>query len=258
MRIVSLTATATEDLFAIGAGSQVIAVDDQSDYPAGAPVTKLDGYTPNTEAVARYRPDLVVVSSTANDLITAMGLLHIPVLLDPPVANLAGAYAEIEQLGEATGHVEGVRALVGRMRAQIASIVASTPRPARPLTVYEELSPDYYSAVSRTFIGEVFTMLGLRDIADRANPTHIGYPQLSGEYIISADPDLIVLADTKCCHQSAATVKARPGWDTIAAVRDGGVVAVSDDIASRWGPRIVDFIRVIADRVKALTVARRR
>jgi iron complex transport system substrate-binding protein len=234
----------------------VIAVDDQSNYPAAAPRTKLDGYTPNAEAVAGYRPDLVVVSSAANHVLAALGALHIPVLLDTPATTLAGAYAQIRQLGAATGHVRAAEALVARMRAQITSIVASTPRPATPLTVYEELSPDYYSAVSSTFIGQVYTMLGLRDIADEANPTHIGYPQLSGEYIISANPALIVLADTKCCHQSAATTKARPGWSTISAVEDGGVVAVNDDIASRWGPRIVDFIRIVAERAKALARAK--
>ena len=76
------------------------------------------------------------------------------------------------------------------------------------------------------------------------------YPQLSAEYVIKSDPDLIVLADTKCCQQSAQTVAARPGWDAIAAVRNGQVIPMDDDVASRWGPRIVDFIRIIAEHVR--------
>src|SRR5437868_1028071 len=82
-RIVSLSPTATEMLFAIGAGPQVVAVDDQSNYPAQAPVTKLSGYTPNAEAIASYKPDLVVVSGNPSGLVTALGKLHIPTLLQP-------------------------------------------------------------------------------------------------------------------------------------------------------------------------------
>jgi iron complex transport system substrate-binding protein len=255
VRIVSLSPTATEDLFAIGAGKQVVAVDDQSNYPARAPRTKLSGYTPNPEAVAGYKPDLVVASFDANGLLRALKRLRIPVLLEPAAANLAGAYAQLRQLGLATGHRRGAAALVRRMRARIAKAVRSVPKPAKPLSVYHELSPDYYSATSKTFIGQAYRLFGLRDIADAADKTGSKYPQLSGEYIIAQSPDLIVLADIKCCHQTPATVAARPGWGQISAVKHGNVVGVSDDIASRWGPRIVNFIRLIAVKVKAAEAA---
>jgi iron complex transport system substrate-binding protein len=251
-RIVSLSPTATEDLFAIGAGSQVVAVDDQSNYPANAPRTKLSGYTPNVEAIAAYKPDLVVVSANPSGLVSALAKLHIRAVMAPPAANLAGAYAQLVQLGRATGHEDRARAVVQKLRQRVAQIVASVPREAKGLSFYEELSPDYYSATSKTFTGQVLTLLGLKDIADTADKSGSGYPKLSAEYIVAADPDLIVLADTKCCAQSAAKVKARPGWSSIGALSNGGVVAVSDDIASRWGPRIVDFIRAVAERAKAV------
>jgi iron complex transport system substrate-binding protein len=250
-RIVSLSPTATEDLFAIGAGRQVVAVDDQSNYPASAPKTKLSGYTPNAEAIAAYRPDLVVVSFDANHVVEALGKLKIPVLVEPTAATLADAYGQILALGRATGHSAGATAVVAGMKHKIAAIVAATPRPSPPLTVYHELEPDLYSVTSKTFIGRIYTMLGLKDIADAADKTGSGYPKLSNEYVIAADPKLIVLADTICCGQTPAKIAARPGWKTIAAVSDGGVVPVSDDIASRWGPRIVDFVRQIATKVKA-------
>src|SRR5437773_5342519 len=157
VRIVSLSPTATEDLFAIDAGQQVIAVDDQSNYPAKAPHTKLSGYKPNAEAVAGYKPDLVVASSGANGLLAALHKFKIPVLLDPPAPTLAQAYAQIGQLGRATGHATGSRRLVRRMRTQIATLVKATPR-GRALSVYHELSPDYYSATSKTFIGRVYSL----------------------------------------------------------------------------------------------------
>ncbi len=250
-RIVSLSPTATEDLFAIGAGKQVVAVDDQSNYPANAPRTKLSGYTPNAEAIAGYKPDLVVVSFDGNHVVEALGKLKIPVLVEPTAATLADAYGQITALGKATGHRAKAAAVVAGMKRKIATIVASVPRSKPPLTVYHELEPDLYSVTSKTFLGRIYTMLGLKNIADAADKTGSGYPKLSNEYIIAADPKLIVLADTICCGQTTAKVAARPGWKTIAAVSDGGVVPVSDDIASRWGPRIVDFVQAIANKVKA-------
>lgn len=255
VRIVSLSPTATEDLFAIGAGKQVVAVDDQSNYPARAPKTKLSSYTPNPEAVAGFRPDLVVAASDANGLVRALTSLRIPVLLDPAAKNLAGAYAQINQLGRATGHRRAAAALVQHMRVQIAKAVRAVRKPARHLSVYHELSRDYFSATSKTFIGQVYRLFGLRDIADPADKTGDGYPQLSGEYIVAESPDLIVLADTICCHQTPATVAARPGWNQISAVKHGNVVGVSDDIASRWGPRIVGFMRIVAAKLKAAEAA---
>jgi iron complex transport system substrate-binding protein len=250
-RIVSLSPTATEDLFAIGAGKQVVAVDNQSNYPPNAPMTKLSGYTPNAEAIAGYNPDLVVISEDANGLVQALGKLKIPVLLDPPAVGLAGAYSQIAKLGKLTGHGSGATAVISRMKREIAAQVASIPK-GHSLSFYEELSPDYYSSTSTTFAGQLLKLLGLKDIADAAKGSGSGYPKLSGEYIVGADPDLIVLADTKCCGQTAATVKARAGWSSIKAVSSGAIVPVSDDIASRWGPRVVAFLKAVAAKVRNL------
>jgi iron complex transport system substrate-binding protein len=250
-RIISLSATATEDLYAVGAGKQVVAVDTYSTYPANAPRTSLSGFQPNIEAIAGYRPNLVVVADDTDNLSSQLGKLGIPVLVEPPAANLDGVYAEIEQIGEATGHAADARHAITQLRQQIEGILKSVPKSNRTLTVYHELDQTYYSATSHTFIGQIYQLLGLRDIADAA-PGSNPYPQLSSEFIISSNPDLIVLADTVCCHQSLATVRARPGWSVIAAVRTGAVVPVRDDIASEWGPRIVLFIQAVVNELKAL------
>jgi iron complex transport system substrate-binding protein len=137
------------------------------------------------------------------------------------------------------------------MQAKLTALIRSVPKKARHLRVFHELSPDYYSATSSTFIGRIYRLFGFKNIADPADSTNSGYPKLSAEYIVSADPQIVVLADSVCCGQTAATVAARPGWQGVAAVRRHRVVTVDDSIASRWGPRIVDFARVVA------TVARR-
>jgi iron complex transport system substrate-binding protein len=250
-RIVSLSATGTEDLYAVGAGKQVVAVDSYSTYPAQAPQTSLSGFTPNIEAIAGYRPDLVLVADDTANLVSQLGKLQIPVLVEPPAADLNGVYAEITQIAQATGHSGQAAPVVSGIQKQVQTIVRSVPPPARPLKVYHELDQTYYSATSKTFIGQMYTLLGLQNIADRA-PGSSEYPQLSAEYIISSDPDLIVLADTVCCKQSLATVQARPGWNAIRAVRTGSVVPVKDEIASQWGPRIVLFLQAVADALKAL------
>lgn len=247
-RIVSLSPTATESLFAIGAGAQVIAVDDQSDYPKRAPRTSLSGYTPNVEAIAGYRPDLVVLSGDANGVVDGLRKLNIRVLLQPAASTLAGAYAQIKQLGDVTGHKRKAAALVGRMKKAIAQSVKAVPK--RKLSVYHELDPTYYSATSKTFIGRIYKLFGLRNIADAADSSGSGYPQLSGEYILSSNPGLIVLADTRCCGQSAATVAARPGWGGLSAVRNHRVVGIDDSVASRWGPRIVEFVRAVGKALR--------
>lgn len=250
-RIISLSPSATEDLFAVGAGKQVVAVDSYSTYPKSAPTTKLSGFTPNIEAIAKYRPDLVVISNDMNHIVAQLGKLHVPVLVEPAASNLNDVYSEIRQIAGATGHPAGATHVVATMQRQVKAIVASVPKPAKPLSVYHELDQTYYSATSHTFIGQMYTLLGIQDIADKANATS-DYPQLSAEYIIASNPDLIVLADTVCCGQTRATVSARPGWDTIAAVKRGEIVPVNDSIASEWGPRVISFLRAVASAVKTL------
>lgn len=250
-RIVSLSATGTEDLYSIGAGGQVVAVDSYSTYPPNAPRTQLSEASPNIEAIARHRPDLVVVAEDADRVVSQLKKLGISVLLEPPASSLPAAYGEITQLGRATGHAVAARATVSQMRRQLDAIVRSMPRLSRPLKIYHELESTYYSATSDTFVGQIYAMLGLKNIADAAHRSG-PYPQLSAEYIIASDPDLVVLADTVCCKQSAATVAARPGWADIAAIRNGAVVPVQDMIASQWGPRIVQFARTVAAAVRRL------
>jgi iron complex transport system substrate-binding protein len=246
VRIISLSPTATETLFAIGAGRQVLAVDDQSDYPKNAPRTTLSGFTPNVEAIANYRPDLVVVSYDNKGLVSALRRLEITVIHHDAAKSFEGAYQQIRQLGLATGHETAAIRLIRGMKAKIRQIVEATKSKASRLSVYHELTPDFYSATSNTFVGKVYAALGLRNIADAADASGTGYPQLSAEYIVSASPDLIVLADSICCGQKPSTVAARPGWDRINAVRTGSIVRIHDSIASRWGPRLVSFFRAMS------------
>jgi iron complex transport system substrate-binding protein len=247
-RIVSLSPTATEMLFAVEADEQVTAVDDNSNYPPEAPKSELSGFQPNAESIAAKNPDLVVLSNDTNKIVDQLTQLKIPVYEASAATTLDDTYRQITELGTLTGHPDEAARLVQRMRADVATVVSSVPERSGQLTYYYELGQDLYSVTSKTFVGSLFTMVGLTNIADAAdaNGASGGYPQLSEEYIVNADPDMVFLADTKCCGQSAETVKARGGWAGITAVKKSQVVALDDDIASRWGPRVVDLLRTIA------------
>ncbi|ALG12783.1 ABC transporter substrate-binding protein [Kibdelosporangium phytohabitans] len=249
VRIVSLSPTATEVLYAIGAGKQVVAVDDQSNFPAEAPRTQLSGFKPNVEAITKQNPDLVVVAADANDVVGGLTAVKVPVLLLPTAKTLDEAYAQWTLLGRATGRVQQADDVVRTARDEIKKTVDATPR--KPLKYYHELGPDLYSATSATFIGRVYGQFGLVNVADPADtPATGGYPQLGQQALFQANPDLIFLSDTKCCAQTAETVRARPQWQTLTAVQKNNIVALDDDIASRWGPRIIDLVKQVADAVK--------
>jgi iron complex transport system substrate-binding protein len=245
-RIVSLVPSATEMLFAIGAGPQVVAVDEDSNYPPAAPKTSLSGFDLDAAPIAARRPDLVVISGDATAAVEGLLELRVPVLLIPRAASLDDSYRQIGQLGTLTGHQAEAEALHQQMAAEIAQVVRTVPARPRRLTYYYELDPTLYTVTSRTFVGSIFKMLGLTSVAERAGIKGGGYPQLSPLGLIRSNPDTIFLADANCCGQSASTVAARQGWGTISAVRTGRIYPLDDDIAATWGPRAVDLARAVA------------
>jgi cobalamin transport system substrate-binding protein len=255
-RIVSLDPTSTEDLYAVGAGPQVVAVDQDSDYPAGVPKTSLSGLTPNVEAIAKYNPSLVVASQNSGGLVSGMTKLGIPVLIEPAVATLDAAYAQIQQVGEATGHAARAATVVTGMKQQIAADVTKAGTAHKGATYYWELSASpYYSATSSTFIGQVVGLFGLKNIADAVSkPADGGYPQLSQEYIVTAKPQIIFLADNEAADgdQTPAVVARRPGWSGLPAVQNHEIIGLNDDIASRWGPRLPQLVAEIAAAIEQL------
>ena len=249
--VVSLSPTATEMLFAIGAGPQVVAVDDQSNYPEEAPSTELSGFTPNLEAILSYQPDLVILASEPAGAPVSTGLAEtgVPALVLDGAQSLEDVYRQIDVVGEATGNLEAAQSLNEELRREIESILGEAGPAGEGLTYYHELDPSFFTVTSSTFIGQVYALLGMENIADPADPEGTGYPQLSAEYIVAQDPDMVFLADADF-GESAESLAARPGWEGMSALESGAVVELDADIASRWGPRIVDFLRTVADAVQ--------
>ncbi len=251
--IISLSPTATEMLYAIGAGDQVLAVDDFSNFPpeAAEKMNGLDGFQPNVEAIAGLAPDLVITDGTNPDFLGQLDQVEIAHWEGPAAATFDDVYSQIEQLGAVTGHMGEAAELVAQMQTDIAAAIADLPALDAPLTYYHELDSTYFSVSSATFIGAVYAEMGLVNIVDRAGEDLGAYPQLTAEFIIESDPDLIFLACTKYCNETAESVAARPGWSELTAVRSAGVIEMDDDIASRWGPRIVEYLQIAGDAVRA-------
>mgnify|MGYP000663282520 FL=1 len=255
LRIISLSPTATEMLYAVGAGAQVVAVDEYSNYPeeAAALGTMLSGFEPNIEAISGFMPDLVIASYDPGTLVEQLGALNIPVFIANAATSIDNVYEQIEQIGLLTGHADAALQLAAQMQTEIEAAIAGVVPPVEPISYFYELDNTLYSVTSNTFVGQIFNLFGLRNIADNVESGN-DYPQLSAEVVVSSDPDLIFLADTKCCNETAATVAARDGWGGLKAVTNNHIVELDDDVASRWGPRIVELVVAIRDAV-AMVVA---
>ena len=249
-RIVSLSATATEMLYAIGAEEQIVAVDNYSNYPEAAAAfePKIDAFEPSVEAISELDPSVVLITYDPGNLQEQLEGLGIDVWFGAAATTLDDTYKQIEEWGDLTGKSEEAAALVDSIKTGIDEAVASVEAPAEGISYFYELDTNYYSVTSNTFVGQLFSLFGAKNIADTAESGN-DYPQLSQEFIVSANPQMIFLADTKFEKQSAETVAARPGWGVLDAVKNNQIIGLDDDIASRWGPRVVELVGVIADAI---------
>ena len=241
--IASLSPAATEILFAIGAGDQVAAVEMFSNYPPEATtLPQLDAYEPSVEAIAGAQPDLVLVYFDPGNLVDGLERAGLTVIFLEPPNSVEGVLEQIQLLGKATGHPQEADELVATMQQGIAAIQERLADVEQGPRVFHELDNQLFTVAPSSFVGDLYTILKAQNIAAG---TDQAYPQLSQEAIIEADPEVIVLADM-AAGESVETVKARPGWGSISAVRDSRIYSVDPDIVSRPGPRLVDALDTLA------------
>ncbi|USQ76026.1 ABC transporter substrate-binding protein [Ornithinimicrobium cryptoxanthini] len=250
-RIISLSPSATEILFAIGAGDQVIAADEFSNYPPNAPTTELSGYEPNVEAIVGYEPDLVVLANDINEIEASLTALDIPVIINTAPLDVDSGYDGMAALGLATGHADEAAAAVSGMRAAMEDALSAAPQDAQ-IRVYHELDETFFSASSHSYIGSVYAAMGVVNIADEADTDQTGYPQLTEEAIVTADPQLILIQSQAA--YTAEDVAARPGWSQVSAVKNGNIIVVDSDISSRWGPRLPQLVDLVVGALSDIAV----
>jgi iron complex transport system substrate-binding protein len=242
-RIVSLSAHATEIFCAVGAEWQLVAVEQYANCPLDSSTKPaLDGFQPNLEAIAGYRPDLVYIASNTGDVVQGLRRLTIPVLYLELPASVEEVLAHIRLLGTAAGHAGEAEALTGAMKSRMDILAREVSATDRGPRVFHELDNEYFTVAPDSFIGDFYTFLKAQNIAAGAAGA---YPQLSAEVIIQRNPDVIVLAD-EVAGVTPASVRSRPGWDAIDAVKNNRICVIDPDIVSRPGPRIVDALEALA------------
>ena len=212
-------------------------------------MTSLSGYTPNIESIAEYEPDLVVASYDPGDLVVGLEALEVTTLLQPAASSMEGTYVQINELGVLTGRQSEASELIESIKSDLDEI--GSKKVGEGLTYYHEIDNTFYSPTSKTFLGKLYSLLGLSNIADPAIEGGFGWPQLSAEFIIDADPDLIFLGSANW-GESAETVAARPGWGSMTAVEKGQVILVDTDTSGRWGPRVVDFLKSVRSAIEKI------
>ncbi len=242
-RIVSLSAHATEIICAIGAGDQLVAVERFANCPLGSPEKpEVDAFQPNLEAIAGFEPDLVYVFSNTDNIVDALRQIGTPVLYRMLPTSLEGVLEEILFFGRLTGREAEAQELVQSMRQRMDAVRERVAGVERGPRIFHELDPTYFTAAPSSFVGDFYNLLKAENIAAGAVDE---YPQLSAEVIIERDPEVIILAD-EAAGVTADSVKERPGWDQISAVKSGRICVIDPDIVSRPGPRIVEALEALA------------
>jgi iron complex transport system substrate-binding protein len=242
-RIASLSPAATEVLFAIGAGDQVAAVDKFSDYPPEAKTRQqLDAFEPSVEAIAGAQPDLVFVFYDPGNLVDGLARAGLTVFFLETPTSVEGVLEQIRLLGQATGHPQEADELVATMQQAIGDIQEQVADVEQGPRLFHEVDNQLYTVAPASFVGSLYTILKAQNIAAG---TDQAFPQLSQEAIIEADPEVIILGDA-AGGETAETVKARPGWGSISAVKNSRIYVIDPDIVSRPGPRLVDALGTLA------------
>lgn len=243
-KVVSVSPSSTEIIFALGAGDRVVAVDDFSDHPAEAKaLPKVGGFRTSTEKVVQHQPDLVLaITGTLPAELEAQRLNVI--VFDPK--DFDGVYRNIDVLGKVLDREAGAGDLIRRMRDRIAAVVErAKTASAKPRVLHELDATDptkIFVAGPGNFVDAMIAAAGGTNVAASARSQ---YPQFSSEEIIRANPEIIVLADANFGATPQA-VAARPGWSAIDAVKTGKLYPIDPDIVSRTGPRLADGVETYA------------
>ena len=246
-RIISLSPSITEILFVIGSGNKVIAVDNLSNYPNEAPITDISAYDPNVEAISLLNPDLVILSYNIKNLKAALKKIGIETIYLPAPLNFEDILDQIDYLGLQTGNEDKAKKLISKMKNRMKTLQKLREN-EKATKIYHEIDPNYYSPSKFSFIGDIYQKLNYKNVADKADISNLGYPKLSPELIISENPDLIVLPGKD--NKYVEKVKLRPGWGYIEAVKKNNFLLTNNDIASRWGPRILNFASILVEYSK--------
>ena len=249
-RIVSFSAANTEIMFALGLGDRVVGRDAFSDYPVEALDVPSVGnaFALNLELIVSLEPDLVFISFEGpKEQLREVGLRP---LFIPPSDTLEGVLRYIRVMGQIMGRPGEAATLAAQIEREIQDIENLLRDVGPGPSVYYELDPGLWTVGPATFIGDMISIAKAQNVAAAAGGT---YPQLSNEYLVAQDPEVILLADSSELggqgDETPESVAARPGWSNITAVREGRIYPVNPSLLSRPGPRIGQGLRHLVELI---------
>ena len=248
-RVISLAPSNTEILFAIGAGDQVVGRDQLSDYPEAAKnVTDVGSAFEalDTETIVSLTPDLVLAAEiNTPEQVKQLEDLGLTVYYLNNPLTLEDMYGNLEIVAQLTGHEDETASLIESLKARVAAVDEKiAPISSRPGVFYELDGTDPakpFTAGKGTFIKQLIDRAGGYNIASELD----GYPQISLEQVVAADPAFIILGDARY-GVTPESIAQRPGWENLTAVKNGKVLPFNDDLVSRPGPRLVDALEELA------------
>jgi iron complex transport system substrate-binding protein len=248
-RVISLAPSNTEILFAIGAGDQVVGRDQLSDYPEVAKNVTDIGPTfeaLNTELIVSLEPDLVLAAEiNTPEQVKQLEDLGLTVYYLNNPLTLEEMYGNLEIVAQLTGHEDETASLIESLKARVTAVDEKiAPISSRPGVFYELDGTDPakpFTAGKGTFITQLIDRAGGYNIASELD----GYPQISLEQVVAADPAFIILGDARY-GVTPESIAQRPGWENLTAVKNGKVLPFNDDLVSRPGPRLVDALEELA------------
>lgn len=248
-RIVSLAPSNTEILFAIGAGDQVVGRDQLSDFPEEVANATDIGSTfdaLNTELIVSLNPDLVLAAEiNTPEQVKQLEDLGLTVYYLKNPTTLEEMYGNLELVAQLTGYGEEAAALVESLKGRVAAVDEKIAPLSSRFSVFYELDATDpskpFTAGKGTFITQLIDRAGGSNIASDLE----GYPQLSLEQVVAADPAFIILGDARY-GVTPESIAQRPGWENLSAVKNGNVLPFNDDLVSRPGPRLVDALEELA------------
>ncbi len=259
-RIISMAPSTTEIAFALGLDDKIVAVSNYCDYPydfsawieAGNMSTIGDFNDPNMEVIASLSPDLILATAgVQGPTIGSLRDLGFKVVILNP-SDIDGVMQDIELVGNATGKTVEAAALIEEINGRINTVVNTVANAVSTPTVYYEV---WYDPTSLWTAGSKAWQNALIEKAGGVNifaDQNLEYFQSSAEAVIQRNPDIILLPAEGMGKGdpfwgSLDAVRARPGWDTINAINNNGLVEVDSNTIARAGPRVADIIEDLAE-----------
>ncbi len=252
-RVVSLVPSATELLFAIGAGSTVVGATKHCNYPAEAMQVPRVGSglveSTSREAILALKPDLVLCKwDTHEPLMRLFEQVGIPAL-NLGAETLDELFTEATLLGRATGQEQAADSLIKEMtdrRDQLVERVADFTADQQRSVFYEVWDDPLMTAGPKSFIGELLKMGRMKNIFE---DTDVPYPRISSEVVVARNPDVILTPTSHMKQVDLATLASRPGWANIRAITHKQLYTINGDEVSRCGPRLLNALEQMIDAV---------